>query len=269
MKFQTNYLENTLLLFLYILDFVLLIGKALNLKKRVASHFTGHKITPQRQHFLRDIHGISFEVCATELMALLLEYTEIKKLWPVYNTALKRFEPKYGLYQYTARNGYSYLAVGKVTKLQKCIEVFGSVNEGVNFLHSLKDKFALDYRFCTYAVTTESEGIPIKDQSDLPLVALHNQQVKKAIEFVTEIKQSYYILDKGRNNNERSCIWVQEGHFYGMGYIPYEVPITDPEQLKDFLTRYKSSSYTMQLISAFADKFPDKVNISFKINQEF
>ena len=248
---------------------VVYVGKALNLKKRVASHFTGHKITPQRQHFLRDIHGISFEVCATELMALLLEYTEIKKLWPVYNTALKRFEPKYGLYQYTARNGYRYLAVGKVTKLQKCIEVFGSVNEGVNFLRNLKDKFALDYRFCKYAVTTESEGIPIKDQSDLPSVALHNELIQEAIEFITEIKPSYYILDKGRNNNERSCIWVQDGHFYGMGYIPCEEPITDPEQLKNFLTRCKSSSYIMQLISAFADKFPNKVNISFKINQEF
>jgi len=245
------------------------VGKAVNLKKSVASHFTGHKITPQRQHFLRDIHSISFEVCATEIMALLLEYTEIKKLWPVYNTAHKRFEPKYGLYEYTARKGYRYLAVGEVSRLQPCIEVFGSVNEGVNFLRNLKDKFAFDYRFCKYAVTTESEGIPIKDQSDLPLIALHNELVHEAIEFVTEIKPSYYILDKGRNNNERSCIWVQEGHFYGMGYIHCEEPITDPEQLKDFLTRYKSSSYIMQLISAFADKFPDKVNIPFKINQEF
>ena len=237
---------------------VVYVGKAVNLKKRVASHFTGHKITPQRQHFLRDIHGISFEVCATELMALLLEYNEIKKLWPVYNTALKRFEPKYGLYEYTARNGYRYLAVGKVTKLQECIEFFGSVSEGVNFLRNLKDKFALDYRFCKYAVTTESEGIPIKDQSDLPSLALHNQLVQEAIEFVTEIKPSYYILDKGRTNNERSCIWVQEGHFYGMGYIPNGVSVTDTEQMKDYLTRYKSSSYNMQLISAYAVKYLGK-----------
>jgi len=150
--------------------------------------------------------------------------------------------------------------VGKVSRLQQCIEVFGSVNEGVNFLRNLKDKFALDYRFCKYAVSTESEGVTVKDLSDLPSLALHNQLVQEAIEFVTEIKPSYYIMDKGRNNNERSCIWVHEGHFYGMGYIPYEEPITDPEQLKDFLTRYKSSSYTMQLISAFADKFPDRVN---------
>jgi DNA polymerase-3 subunit epsilon len=45
-------------------------------------------------------------------MALLLECTEIKKLWPIHNKALKRFEPKFGLFEYEARNGYRYLAVG-------------------------------------------------------------------------------------------------------------------------------------------------------------
>src|SRR5690606_19501011 len=61
---------------------VVYVGKAKNIKKRVAQHFSGHKITPQRQHFLRDIYSISFEVCASEFMALLLECCEIKKLWP-------------------------------------------------------------------------------------------------------------------------------------------------------------------------------------------
>jgi len=229
---------------------VVYVGKAINLKKRVASHFTGHKVTPQRQHFLRDIHGISFEECATELMALLLECTEIKKLWPVYNTALKRFEPKYGLYEYTARSGYRYLAVGKVKKLQPCIEVFGTVNEGISLLRSLQEKFALDYRFCKYAVSTESEGVVANALFDLPVVEEHNQLVQQAVNFVTEIKPSYYILDKGRNKDERSCIWVQDGHFYGMGYISNEAVVTDAEEFKNFLTRHKSNTYIMQLISA-------------------
>ena len=67
---------------------VIYIGKAVNIKKRVASHFSGHKINSQRQNFLRDIHAISFEVCSTELIALLLECAEIKKLWPIYNLSL-------------------------------------------------------------------------------------------------------------------------------------------------------------------------------------
>jgi DNA polymerase-3 subunit epsilon len=53
-------------------------------------------------------------------MALLLECTEIKDLGQY--TTLKRFEPKYGLFEYEARNGYRYLAIGKLTKNQSCIE---------------------------------------------------------------------------------------------------------------------------------------------------
>lgn len=154
---------------------------------------------------------------------------------------------------------YRYLAVGKVSRLQPCIEVLGSVNECISLLHSLQKKFALDYRFCKYAVSTESEGVVVNDLSDLPLVEAHNQLVQQSVDFVAEMKPSYYILDKGRSKDERSCIWVQDGHFYGMGYISNEVVITDTEQFKDFLTRYKSSSYIMQLISGYAVKHPDRV----------
>ena len=110
---------------------VIYVGKAINLKKRVTSHFTGNSITPQRQNFLREIYGVSFEICATEFMALLLECTEIKKLWPIHNRALKKFEPKFGLHEYEARNGYHYLAIGKLSKGQQAIETFGNIYEGM------------------------------------------------------------------------------------------------------------------------------------------
>jgi hypothetical protein len=72
-------------------------------------------------------------------MAVLLECTEIKDLWPVYNKALKRFEPKYGLFEYEARNGYRYLAIGKL-KNQSCIETFDIYGNKFarNSLNSLK-----------------------------------------------------------------------------------------------------------------------------------
>jgi DNA polymerase-3 subunit epsilon len=52
---------------------VIYVGKAIDIKKRVSSHFTGHTADARRQHFMRDVFHISFEVCATELMALILE----------------------------------------------------------------------------------------------------------------------------------------------------------------------------------------------------
>lgn len=239
---------------------VVYIGKAVNIKKRVASHFSGHKITAQRQHFLRDLYGISFEVCASELMALLLECIEIRKLWPIYNKALKRFEAKYGLYTYQARNGYSYLAVGKVTNGQQNVEVFNELYLATNFLRSLAQTFELDYRFCKYGVTMDQSPVSIPNTLPLPEVELHNAQVDRALKHVQERKESYYIMDKGKTKEEYSCIWVENGHFYGMGAVPVSASIEDPLELKNYLVRYPSNQYMLQLVQSFSVKYPHKVH---------
>jgi DNA polymerase-3 subunit epsilon len=238
---------------------VVYVGKAVNLKKRVASHFTGHNVNAQRQHFLRDIYGISFEVCATELMALLLECSEIQKLWPLYNRALKRFEPKYGLYQYEARSGYTYLAIGKLAKHQACIQVFNDQLDGITVLRSLAEQFGIDHRFCKYEKDPEGELLQMQDTSDLPDIDHHNTQIENAVNFLLENRPSFAIIDKGRSSDERSCIWVENGDFYGMGYIPTDIGFTEASQVRDFVAPYRSNHYCMQLIQTFAKQYPGRV----------
>lgn len=239
---------------------VVYVGKAVNLKKRITSHFSGHSAGPQRQHFLRDIHSISFEVCATELMALLLECSEIKNLWPVHNKALKRFESKFGLYMYEARNGYKYLAIGKVGKFQSCIQTFGQQYDAINVLRHLSETFGIDHRFCTYGSAQQGEFFQKPNLSQLPDIAHHNQQVENALQFLSYNRPSFAIIDKGRSESERSCIWVEDGHFYGMGYIASDLGFSDLSELRDHVTRYKSNPYLMQLIQTFAQKNPGKIH---------
>lgn len=238
---------------------VVYVGKALNLKKRVASHFTGHKITPQRQNFLKEIHAISFEVCATELMALILECTEIKNLWPIYNRALKRFEPKYGLFQYEARNGFQYLAVGKLAKNQTCIETFSSNSEAIEVLRTLALKFQIDHRFCKYGSPGESENQFPLSTSDLPEELEHNAKIENAIDFFLKSRPTYAIIDKGKTKDEYSCVFVENGKLHGMGCISSDTLIIELSDLKDHIDVYKSNQYLMNLISAFAEKNPGKV----------
>ena len=240
---------------------VVYVGKAVNLKKRVASHFGGHTITPQRQNFLRDIHAISFEVCGTELMALLLECIEIKQLWPIHNKALKKFEPKFGFFDYEARNGYRYLAISKLAKNQNCIETFDTIYGGINLLQELAAKFEIDYRFCKYGSMSD-DAFPVQnDTTDLPEIEQHNTQVQAAIDSYLNSRQSFAIIDKGRTKDERSCIWVEKGHFYGMGYIDMDVAINNPSEVKEHVTPYKTNQYIMQLIFSYAQKYPRNVHL--------
>ena len=46
-------------------------------------------------------------------MAFLYECVEIRRLWPAYNSSLKRFEQTYGLYLYEDQAGYLRLTIEK------------------------------------------------------------------------------------------------------------------------------------------------------------
>ncbi len=68
---------------------VLYVGKAKDLKKRVSSYFQKRDHDPKTENLVRAAKGLDFIVTNTEVEALLLENTLIKKHWPHYNIALK------------------------------------------------------------------------------------------------------------------------------------------------------------------------------------
>src|SRR6476661_1828297 len=92
---------------------VVYVGKAKALRKRVLTHFTNNKTSRQKQDFLKDIHSLKYEACGTELMAFILEATEIKRLWPKHNRSMKRYEHAYGLYAFEDQRGFLRLGIEK------------------------------------------------------------------------------------------------------------------------------------------------------------
>jgi len=240
---------------------VIYVGKALNLKKRVASHFTGHNINPQRQNFLREIYNITYLSCGTELMALLLECAEIKKLWPAHNRALKRFEPKFGLFKYEGMDGYEYLAIGKLSKHHRCIQVFNLESEGIRVLRGLVNEFGLDWRLCRFGSSAYNpwSADSTEVQEAMPPPQEHNVKVDSAIEVYLQRQPTFVIIDKGRTAEEKSYIWVEKGNFYAMGHIDQQSQLETLEDIRSGLTRYYGNHYMMQLINAYTVKHPHKV----------
>ena len=243
---------------------VIYVGKAKNIKKRVNSHFTGNNANKQRQNFLKDIYNITWQICGTELMALILEVTEIKKLWPKHNRSLKRFENMYALYQFEDQNNYLRLAIGKKKKHQKPVYTFGLMLEGYELLKKLILDFKLcpklcfiqqNYYECSGIIQNYCNGACIGKESP----AEYNFKVLKAIEHLRANMPTIIIYDEGREADEQSFVLMEAGQFYGMGYSDKSFNATDLLVIKEVLKPYPENDYVKNLIYQFAANNPNKL----------
>jgi DNA polymerase III subunit epsilon len=242
---------------------VIYVGKAKNIRNRVCSHFSNNSPGLRKQEFLRNIYSVSFQECGTELMAFLLECIEIRRLWPDYNRSLKRFEQTYGLYTFEDQAGYLRLAIEKKKKNLPAHYNFNGLPEGWQILRKLVRQFELCPKLsfiqrgnepCTGLSDHSCHGACIQRES----AAAYNQRVNTALDSLHEVLPSFMIRDRGRNSGEESCVLIENGRFYGMGYLEKDVPVFDVDTLKEHLTRYPENDYMRGLVYSFAEKWPEK-----------
>ena len=244
-------------------DKVIYVGKARNLKYRVCSHFTHNGAGRQRQEFLRHVHRISYRTCSTELMAFILESIEIRRLWPAYNSSLKRFTPVYGLYVYEDRNGYLRLAIEKQKKTLAPLYTFNLMIDGQRLLRKLVKDFLLcpqlchierDFEPCSGLADHSCKGACRKEEPPMT----YNNRVQDALATLDQALPSFALLDQGQHAAEQSCILVEKGRFYGMGYLPAESLPPSMENIKEQLTPYPETDYIRGLVYQYAEKYPEK-----------
>ncbi|MBV7530103.1 exonuclease domain-containing protein [Chitinophaga sp. sic0106] len=238
-------------------DKVVYVGKAKDLKKRVNSHFTGNNPGRQRQNFLRTIHRISCQPTATELMAGILESVEIKRLWPAFNAAQKRIEYRYGLYLFEDQMGYMRIVIEKRRKHSHPVHSFNLLVDGHRILRALIREFELCPKLCflqkndgTCAGITAGtcNGACRREES----AVAYNNRVVSAVAYLQDQQPSVTIYDKGLTPGERSCILMEKGKFYGMGYFPGHLEHTNPMAIRDYLTPYPENETIIGLLRPYA-----------------
>lgn len=242
---------------------VVYVGKAINIRYRVNSHFSNNAGSRQKQNFMQHVHAISYQSCGTELMACILESAEIKKRWPVFNSSQKRWEDVYGIFQFEDQNGYLRLAIDKKRKGGLPVHTFHYIADGHAIIRKLIREFDLCPKLCFLQKDpgpcegmTEGYCHGACDQKES--IAAYNERVKKAAASL-RAQPTFAIIDKGLNGDDRSCILVEEGNFYGMGYLPAGNSVSTPEQLKEYLTQYRENSFIRNLLNGYAARFPDKI----------
>jgi len=233
---------------------IIYVGKAINIKKRVISHFTHNDTDKRRQHFLRFVASVSFTVCASELHALVLESTEIKKHWPKYNYSQKRPVQQFGLYSFEDAKGYMRLAIDRKKKNIKAHYQFNLLMEGITLLRKIADEFELNYKLCFI------DKIPMeqKDLEFLDAPKKYNNKVQEALTQLQAQLPTFALVDEGLKANEKLCMLVEKGSFWGMGFIHGSEQTQSISALKDLLIPYADSDYIRNSIYAYVAIYPEK-----------
>ncbi|HSU29454.1 MAG TPA: exonuclease domain-containing protein [Chitinophagaceae bacterium] len=238
-------------------------GKATNLRYRVNSHFSNNSQGRQKQNFLQHTHAISFQPCATELMACILESTEIKKHWPKFNYSQKRPEHSYGIFTFEDRRGYLRLAIDKNKKNLIPVFRFHYLVDG----HTILRKLIREFELCPKLCFMQDDDVPCEgmrsayckgacEHKEKP--ARYNKRVQKAIASL-EAQPSFAIIEKGIEPGERSFVLVKNGKFSGMGYISSALESVDASLLEKHMTPYKENNFIHNLVNSYATRFPEKV----------
>lgn len=237
---------------------VIYVGKAKSLKSRVSSHFTHNGTGRQKQEFIRNVHHISYQLCGSELMAAVLEETEIKKLWPKYNTSRKQIDFQYGLYVFEDQRGYARLAIERKRKHLRPVHTFGILWEGYRLLWNMIERHQLSPRLCFIDKTMETSDIQeVYDEPDI-----YNKRVETALETLHSELPTFMVMGDGVDADQYSCLLIEKGKFYGMGYIPREMNVKKLSSIKKILTPCIDNDFIRDMIYRYAEAHPEK-RISF------
>jgi DNA polymerase-3 subunit epsilon len=241
---------------------VIYTGKAKNIKKRVLSHF--YDKSEKEIQMCRLTQKIDYELSGNELVALLMESTAIKHHFPKYNRAQKRRIQAYGIFSYEDRDGIMHLAFSKIQSAPNPISTFYSITECRDFLERVCSKFSLCAKYChlqegvaqcAHFRIGPCGGICRGRESSTE----YNLKVKEAIEFISMERENFIIRERGRNPEEDALVVVQDGLYYGYGFIPKETHLNSIEDVMAFVTPQKETLETKRLVSSYALQHQDKV----------
>ena len=138
---------------------IIYVGKAKNLKKRVASYFTKSHDSAKTMILVKRIQDIKYLVVDTEMDALLLENNLIKKYQPKYNIQLKDDKT----YPWIVVKKEAFPRVFKTRRLIKDGSTYYGPYASVRMLYTLLDLFKEAYPLRTCNLNLSAEAVAKKN----------------------------------------------------------------------------------------------------------
>jgi DNA polymerase-3 subunit epsilon len=199
------------------------IGKSRNLLSRITTHLSNN--TTNRAMEMRDsIATIEWEVTGSELIALIRESFEIKKNKPIYNRAQRRTGFQWGIFHFYDRSGYLNFSFHQVKEEESHLSIFTSRDKARGTLIKLTETYSLCQKLTGLY---ETDGACFHHQVGIchgaccgkESPAEYNDRAEKALDEFIFTKHNFFIIDKGRSEEEKCAIKILNGKYAGYGYF--------------------------------------------------
>ena len=247
------------------------VGKAINLKQRVISHFYDKK--KKEREMCMETADILFTETGSDLLALLLESSEIKNKYPKYNRSQKNRNASVGLFTYTDQKGIIHLAFNTLKLVPDALLTFYSIQECRNFIEKLCEEFELCPKYCHLQTNVSScfhyqikscKGICCEQE----LIKDYNSRVQKAISSISVTQKSLVIREKGRHKNELGFALILEGKYQGFGYVDVDLDkqLTQPEDYQFYLQPKRDNRDIQRILNGYLKKQKELLESSLNSN---
>ncbi len=243
---------------------VIYVGKANNIKQRVISHFYDKK--KKEQNMCLEIADISFTITGSELLALLLESSEIKRIYPKYNRAQRKAGEAVGLFSYEDQKGILHLAYNRLKLAPNPITKYYTISECRSHLEYLCKEFELCPKYCHLQTNVSScfhyqikecKGICCDEEA----VETYNARVQEAIKSVGIGAKNLVIKEQGRTENEIGFALILDGIYKGFGFVERQqaVLLENPEDYQFFVLPQKDNRDIQRILGGYVRKL-EKIN---------
>tara|TARA_R110000868_G_scaffold31931_1_gene116629 strand:+ start:1052 stop:2242 length:1191 start_codon:yes stop_codon:yes gene_type:complete len=233
---------------------IIYIGKSNNIKKRINQHFTNTNHKSKKIQL--QAAAVTYEATGSELVALLKESEEIKRNKPIYNRALRRTVFTHALYSFIDDQNYINLKIDKVDGRKKPITTFSNRESAKSFLL----KAIEDYNLCQkltgiFKTKTSCFKYDIKECYGACIGKENSEDYNTRAEAFIN-KNSYknknmVIIDRGRDIDERSAIYIENGVFKGIGFFNLNYQINTKEVLESIITPMENNRDTQHIIQSY------------------
>ncbi|MBU1012657.1 MAG: GIY-YIG nuclease family protein [Bacteroidetes bacterium] len=231
------------------------VGKSKNIQSRVLSHLSNN-LTRKAVEMKDAIADVDYKITGSELVALLLESHEIKAHKPLFNSAQRRTLYNYGLYKFKDDIGYIQLNILKLIDGTVPITSYTTMNEAKQHLYDLVEEYQLcqklcglyeSDRACFHYQIHQCKGACVQEETPID----YNLRVNNAIKNYQFKNDSILIIDRGRNDEEKSVIKIEKGKYLGFGFFPVNGDKITAEELNNYIKKYNDNKDVQQIIKSY------------------